>query len=74
MAAVFILCNSVAGLSGNLSRLAFLPSTLPIWAVAVVAGAAIGSSVGNQRGRTLMLRGALSAVLVVAGLKLIFIG
>ena len=74
MAAVFILCNSVAGLSGNLARLAFLPSTLPIWAIAVVVGAAIGSEVGNRRGRTLMLRGALSVVLVVAGLKLLFIG
>ena len=74
MAAVFILCNSIAGLSGNLARLASLPSTLPIWAIAVVAGAAIGSEVGNRRGRTLMLRSALSAVLVIAGLKLIFIG
>jgi uncharacterized membrane protein YfcA len=74
MAAVFILCNSVAGLSGNFARLAFLPSTLPIWAVAVVVGAVIGSEVGNRRGRTLMLRRALSAVLVIAGLKLIFIG
>ena len=74
MAAVFILCNSVAGLSGNLARLASLPSTLPLWAVAVVAGAVIGSEVGNRRGRTLMLRTALSAVLVIAGLKLIFIG
>jgi uncharacterized membrane protein YfcA len=74
MAAVFILFYSVAGLSGNLARLASLPSTLPIWAVAVVAGAAIGSEVGNRRGRTLMLRRALSAVLVIAGLKLIFIG
>jgi uncharacterized membrane protein YfcA len=74
MAAVFILGNSIAGLSGNLARLASLPSSLPIYAVAVVAGAVIGSEMGNRRGRTLMLRQALSAVLVIAGLKLLFIG
>jgi uncharacterized protein len=74
MAAVFILGNSIAGLSGNLARLASLPSSLPLYAVAVVAGAVIGSEVGNRRGRTLMLRQALSAVLVIAGLKLLFIG
>jgi len=74
MAAVFILGNSIAGLSGNLARVASLPSTLPIFAVAVVAGAVIGSEIGNRRGRTLLLRQALSVVLVIAGLKLLFIG
>ena len=74
IAAPFILGNSVAGLAGNLSRLASLPSTLPLWIVAVVGGAVIGSEIGNRRGRTLLLRAALSVVLVIAGLKLIFIG
>ena len=74
MAAVFILGNSIAGLAGNLSRLASLPSSLPIWAGAVVVGAFIGSEIGNRRGRIVQLRAALSVVLVIAGLKLIFIG
>ena len=74
MAAPFILANSIAGLAGNVSRLASLPSTLPMWVVAVVAGAVIGSEIGNRRGRIVQLRAALSAVLVIAGLKLIFIG
>jgi uncharacterized membrane protein YfcA len=74
LAAVFILGNSIAGLSGNFARLASLPSSLPIFAVAVVVGAAIGSTIGVRRGSTLLLRQALSAVLVVAGLKLLFIG
>jgi uncharacterized membrane protein YfcA len=73
MAAVFILGNSIAGLSGNLARLAALPSSLPIYAVAVVAGAGIGSAIGVRRGRPLVLRQALSAVLVIAGFKLIFL-
>ena len=74
MAAVFILGNSIAGLAGNVSRLASLPSTLPIWAAAVVVGAAIGSEIGSRRGRIVYLRAALSVVLVIAGLKLIFLG
>ena len=74
MAAPFILANSIAGLAGNVSRLASLPSSLPIWIVAVVAGAVIGSEIGSRRGRIVQLRAALSVVLVIAGLKLIFIG
>ncbi len=74
MAAPFILGNSIAGLAGNFSRLASLPSTLPLWIGAVVIGAVIGSEIGNRRGRIVQLRAALSVVLVIAGLKLIFIG
>jgi uncharacterized protein len=74
MAAPFILGNSIAGLAGNFSRLASLPSTLPLWIGAVVIGAVIGSEIGNRRGRVVQLRAALSVVLVIAGLKLIFIG
>jgi uncharacterized membrane protein YfcA len=74
MAAPFILGNSIAGLAGNLSRLASLPSTLPLWIGAVVIGAVIGSEIGNRRGRIVQLRAALSVVLVIAGLKLIFLG
>jgi uncharacterized membrane protein YfcA len=74
MAAPFILGNSVAGLAGNFSRLASLPSTLPLWIGAVVVGAVIGSEIGNRLGRIVHLRAALSVVLVIAGLKLIFIG
>ena len=71
MAAGFILANSIAGLLGNLARLAALPPSLPIWLVAVVIGAVIGSEFGSRQGRTLQLRTALSIVLVIAGLKLI---
>lgn len=74
MAAPFILANSIAGLAGSFSRLASLPSTLPLWVVAVIVGAVIGSEIGNRRGRIVQLRAALSVVLVIAGLKLIFIG
>ena len=74
LAAPFILGNSIAGLAGNVSRLASLPSTLPLWIGAVVIGAVVGSELGSRRGRIVHLRAALSVVLVIAGLKLIFIG
>ena len=74
MAAGFILANSVSGLAGNLSRLASLPPALPLWILAVVLGAIIGSEIGTRRAPTFRLREALSVVLVIAGLKLIFIG
>ncbi len=69
-AAGFILANSIAGLLGNLSRVASLPPELPVWAAVVVIGAVIGSGLGS-RGATPHLRGALSVVLLVAGVKLI---
>jgi hypothetical protein len=74
LAAPFILGNSIAGLAGNVTHLAALPSTLPLWIGAVVVGAVIGSEAGNRRAPTLWLRRALSVVLVIAGLKLIFLG
>jgi len=74
LAAAFILCNSLAGLAGNLARLAALPPALPLWLGVVIIGAIIGSEIGSRQGRTLQLRGALSLVLVVAGLKLLILG
>jgi uncharacterized protein len=76
IAIAFILGNSIAGLAGNVARLASVPPSLPLWAAAVVIGAVIGSEIGRRqgRGRTLLLRRALSLVLAIAGLKLIFLG
>ena len=74
IASAFILANSIAGLLGNVSRLAQVPVEIPIWVLAVVVGALIGSEIGGRRGRTFVLRNALSIVLVIAGIKLIFFG
>ncbi|BBD97268.1 sulfite exporter TauE/SafE family protein [Sphingobium amiense] len=71
-AAVFILCNSVAGLAGNLSSVGRLPAELPYYIAAVAVGAVIGTSLGVRRlpaGRLLQL---LGVVLLIAGGKLIF--
>lgn len=74
MAAAFILANSVSGLAGNLARLAALPPALPLWLGVVIVGAVVGSEIGTRRAPTFRLREALSVVLVIAGLKLIFVG
>jgi len=70
VAAVFILCNSVAGLLGNVAIVKSLPSDLPIYAVAVLAGAIIGTSFGIKFAVPMILK-ALGAVLMIAGCKLI---
>jgi uncharacterized membrane protein YfcA len=70
VAAVFILCNSVAGLLGNVAIVKSLPADLPIYAVAVLAGAIIGTTFGIKFAVPVMLK-ALGAVLVIAGCKLI---
>ena len=71
VAAPFIFVNSVSGLLGHLSSVAQLPPNIPVWAGAVVIGGWIGASYGSKRAPTPVLRQLLSAVLVVAGLKLV---
>lgn len=74
IAAGFILANSIAGLAGNAASVGSIPADLPLWGGAVVIGALIGSELGSRRAATPQLRLALAGVLVIAGLKLIFVG
>jgi hypothetical protein len=71
--AAFILANSIAGLAGNIASVGSLPSALPLWLGAVAVGGAIGSQLGSRRMPAPWIRRALGAVLLVAGLKLIFL-
>ena len=70
VAIVFILCNSIAGLLGNIAIVKALPPDLPIYGTAVVLGAILGTTLGI-RWETPMILKALGVVLIVAGLKLI---
>lgn len=70
IAAVFILCNSIAGLAGNVAIVRALPADLPVYALAVVLGAVTGTAFGIRWGTHQVLK-ALGVVLVIAGLKLI---
>jgi uncharacterized membrane protein YfcA len=69
VAAVFILVNSIAGLSGNLASVQSLPANLPLFAASVLAGAVVGTTLGI-RFRAAVVVKALGLVLVVAGFKL----
>ena len=69
VAAVFILCNSIAGLLGNLASVKSLPPELPLYVGAVLAGAAIGSAFGVKLPAE-KIRKALGVVLLIAGAKL----
>jgi len=70
IASMFILCNSLAGLLGNLASVQQLPAGLPIYAAAVLTGAAIGTTFGIRLRAPLILK-SLGVVLIVAGTKLL---
>ena len=70
VAAAFILVNSIAGLTGVLSKAPGLPSALPLWALVVVIGGYIGAEYGSKRFRNPTLQRLLALVLVVAGIKM----
>src|SRR4051794_16910054 len=72
IAITFILCSSVFGLLGNLASVQRPPSELPIYLAAAMAGALVGTALGVKRLPSGMILKALGAVLVIAGLKLIF--
>lgn len=69
VAAVFILCNSLAGLGGNVASVQSLPTNLPLYAGSALAGAVLGTTLGIRFESTVILR-ALGLVLVIAGFKL----
>jgi uncharacterized membrane protein YfcA len=70
VAAVFILCNSIAGLAGNIAIVKALPPNLPLFAASVLLGAILGTTLGIQFSSPMILK-ALGLVLVIAGFKLI---
>lgn len=74
IASGFILVNSISGLAGNISAVGSVPADLPLWIGAVLIGAVIGAEIGSRRASPPQLRLALAGVLVLAGLKLIFLG
>lgn len=73
VSAAFILVNSIAGLLGNFSGVQMLPPALPYFALAAVAGGLVGSEFGSRRLASVTIRRLLAAVLVVAGVKMIFV-
>lgn len=70
--ALFILVNSVAGLAGNASSVGSIPSLVWPFAIAAVVGGSAGSYFGSRRYPVATIKRLLAAVLVIAGLKLLF--
>lgn len=72
VSSAFILVNSVAGLLGHAASVANLPAEIPVWAAAAAVGGLVGSRYGSGRFTGNTIRTVLSAVLIIAGLKMIF--
>lgn len=70
VAAVFVLANSVSGLAGQWTTLGSLPSELPLFAAAALAGGLIGTTLGIRLPQMAILK-LLGVVLLIAGAKLI---
>lgn len=71
VAAAFILVNSVAGLAGHVASVRMVPASIYLWGAAAVVGGLVGTELGRRRLATVTLRRVLSAVLLIAGLKML---
>lgn len=69
-ASLFILANSVFGLLGHASSVSKVPDSLPLFVIAVLTGALIGTRLGIEKFSNAGVKKALGFVLVIAGLKL----
>ncbi len=72
VSALFILCNSISGLLGNLSVTKTFPGFAWPLALAVVFGGTVGSYLGSRRFPHTAIKRLLAVVLIIAGIKLIF--
>jgi uncharacterized membrane protein YfcA len=70
----FILVNSIAGLAGNLVYVNAVPSSIPLWMVAVLIGGLIGAEYGSKHFDNVTLKRLLAFVLILGGLALILDG
>jgi hypothetical protein len=73
VAALFILCNSLAGLSGHLVALNKVDSNIIYWIIAVIIGGLIGSHLGTVKFNNKIIIACLFLVLLTAGLKFLLI-
>jgi uncharacterized protein len=71
ISAGFIVLNSIAGLVAQRSALSALPSNLPYWLMAVMAGGLFGSYLGAFKLEIIWIKRLLAAVLLIAAFKLL---
>lgn len=72
VSAVFNLLNSAAALAGVWATVSGLPHALPWWLLAVGLGGLLGSLIGVQRLSATALRYILAALLLAAGVRMLF--
>jgi len=70
-AAIFILCNSIAGLAGNYSSLGHMPPTIILFSFTVLLGVLIGTQLGIKQINPQGLKKILGVVLIIAAMKFI---
>lgn len=73
VSALFIFCNSVAGLLGHISALKTIDFNVIYWSIAVIIGGFIGSHLGIKKFNNKAIIICLFLVLLSAGLKFIFV-
>ena len=73
IAALFILCNSVAGLSGHFAGLNKIDHYIIYWIPAVVLGGLLGSHLGTVKLNTKVIIACLFLVLLTAGIKFLLV-
>lgn len=73
VSAAFIFVNSSAALAGNYAQLFTLPQNVWFWIAAAVVGGIVGSTLGVKKLDSLTLQRVLAAVLLFAGVKLVFV-
>lgn len=73
VAALFILCNSLAGLAGHFTALNKLDNNIFYWIIAVMMGGLLGSYLGVLKFNNKVIIVCLFLVLMTAGLKFILI-
>lgn len=72
VSALFILVNSISGLSGYITSGKPIPSIAWIFGMAAVVGGSIGSRLGSKHFPVRTITVMLAIVLIIAGIKLIF--
>jgi uncharacterized membrane protein YfcA len=73
VAALFILCNSLAGLAGHITALHKIDYNIFYWIIAVIIGGSIGAYLGTNKLNNRTIIGCLFLVLLSAGLKFVFV-
>jgi uncharacterized protein len=71
VSAMFILVNSIAGLTGHLISTRYVPALAFQLAVIAVCAGFAGSYLGSQRFSSMTIKRLLAAVLIIAGAKLL---